>query len=123
MLLNNYSFKEEAETQRIQNELPSNYRSWLEFYDSIPAEHREAQVLRTTYHGAEYYAKGTKPKEYVIQREYLLARLAEELLPLRITEGDYHNLRMAVVQSSFSGAELQGPIWKKLKKSAAQDSE
>jgi hypothetical protein len=67
------------------NTLPPGFRNWLKFYDRLPAELRDEPVIK-----GEHTADG-KRIEWQVQRDYYLARVAEELLPSRYS---YEELRV-----------------------------
>lgn len=113
---------------RFTNQLPATFRTWLEFYDSIPVELRELPELRTvirmdrrtfeelTGEGLGRLVEGQAA--YTIEREYLLARIGEELLPSRLAKKDVNELERALCEAgrysphSFAGAvNLLTPIW------------
>ena len=110
------------------NELPATFRNWLDFYDSLPVELRAASSLRTrirmdrrtfeevTGEGLGRLVEGIV--EYTIDREYLLARVAEELLPSRLHKKEVNELERAMYEASkytphsFNGAvNLLTPLW------------
>lgn len=113
---------------RLANQLPATCRTWLEFYDSIPVELRDVRLTRTivrldcrtfeelTGEGLGRLVEGQV--EYSIDREYLLARVGEELLPSRLHKKDVNELERAMYEASkytphsFNGAvNLLTPIW------------
>ena len=110
------------------NALPARCRSWLAFYDEIPVEYREEKNLRHCIRVSreEYVAAGGQPAafdfehniEYRIDREFMLARIGEELLPSRLHKKDVDGLERAMYEAGkytphgFSGAvNLLTPIW------------
>ena len=114
--------------KHFTNQLPATFRTWLEFYDSIPVELRELPELRTVIRmdrrtfeelageGLGRLVEGQA--EYTIEREYLLARIGEELLPSRLAKKDVNELERAMYEASkytphsFHGAvNLLTPIW------------
>ena len=114
---------------RFSNVLPPPYRTWLAFYDSIPVELREIETTRTqTRLSREMFEQVTGQPldgrlieglaEYTIEREYLLARVGEELLPSRLHKKDVNELELAMYEASkntphsFNGAvNLLTPLW------------
>ncbi len=107
------------------NILPHGYPSWLKFYDRIPDQHKSAAqiIARIIDESGE--------QVYVIEQEFMLARLAEELLPTRITHAQFNTLRLHLREADkhsevFSFAEgMQwlsrigaASIWPIMKRSA-----
>lgn len=92
------------------NELPAPYQSWLRFYDDIPDDVRNEPVIKhqqflslEMYEGlfGEYPRNGTLV-EWTINRDYYLARVAEELLPAGVSRDDYHAAKMASHSRDFN---------------------
>lgn len=114
---------------RFSNMLPPTCRTWLEFYDSIPVELREIETTRTQVRLSRKMHEQVTGEpldgrlieglaEYLIHRDYLLARVGEELLPSRLHKKDVNELERAMYEASkytphsFSGAvNLLTPIW------------
>ena len=78
----------------LHNVLPIRYRTWLEFYDSIPLSMRQADRFRCfqgltkkqfmRVFGYSQPASIIGKAEYITDREWLLARIGEELLASRL---------------------------------------
>jgi hypothetical protein len=80
-------------------ELPPGFKNWLEFYDNIPVEHREAETVQYLrfYDAPDVMGLfGVVPIHrepqvqvvHSVRREYMLARVAEVLLPARLSKDD-----------------------------------
>ena len=90
----------------LHNVLPLRFRTWLACYDSIPESQRQASHFRfyqglTKNQFARVYGYAQPPHmtgkaEHYIEREWLLARIAEELLPTRLTITEWQELKKAV---------------------------
>jgi hypothetical protein len=96
----------ESVTQAQYNTLPVRYKSWLNFYDELPADVRDEPLLKVREAlTLEQYVKlfGQQPRtgtvvEWHIQRDYYLARVAEELLPSRYTRDELRFLEAALYE-------------------------
>lgn len=118
--------------QVLYNALPLRYKTWLKFYDSIAVAYREAayyrcieQVTFQQYEllfGQQSHADRMLVDfaiEYEISREFMLARIALELLPSRLKKQDISTLENALHSASkydgsaifYKGIELLNPIW------------
>jgi hypothetical protein len=118
--------------QALINALPSRYKTWLKFYDAIPLEYREEKSLRWLNEVSREEFLATYPEqaadapmlvafniEYRIDREWMLARIAEELLPSRLYKGDINTLEQALHRAGkydssaifMKGVNLLTPLW------------
>ena len=90
----------------IHNALPLRFRTWLDCYDSIPEGQRHAPLFH-------FYQAVTKKQfvrlygypqpqnmigrvEYLVEREWLLARIGEQLLPARWTVSEWLEIGRAL---------------------------
>jgi hypothetical protein len=118
--------------QPFINVLPSRYKTWLKFYDAIPVEYRDEKQLRQLEEVSRSEFLQLYPEqaadadilvvfyvEYRIDREWMLARIAEELLPARMIKSDINTLESALHQASkydssvlfAKRADLLTPLW------------
>jgi hypothetical protein len=77
------------------NVLPPNCQNWLQFYDGLPEDLRNEPKTKTRIVGE----RGDMDF-YLIEREYMLARVAEELLPSRYSRNELHALTLALHEGS-----------------------
>ena len=114
--------------KRLTNELPKPFRSWLDFVDDLPEEVRavpvvkvEAAVPEDVYYELfrEHPRNGTLV-EWVIYRDFYLARAAEELLPARISVSDYHAAKMAAASGPFDTRAIDAVLEQVAKVARAQ---
>lgn len=90
----------------LHNLLPLRFRTWVALYDEIPESQRQQPHFQffqglTKKQFARVYGYPQPPHlvgkaEYVIDREWLLARIGEELLPTRLTRAQYRELNDAL---------------------------
>lgn len=90
----------------LRNVLPLRFRTWVALYDDIPASQRQQPHFQffqglTTRQFARVYGYPQPPHligkaEYMIEREWLLARIGEELLPTRLTRSQFKELNDAL---------------------------
>lgn len=122
------------EQPKFYNVLPIAYKTWLDFYDSIPEQYRQERMYSCLIEvNDEQYIQlyGEKPAplsmnraKYEISREWLLARVAEQMLPSRLTRENVNTLESALHQAGkydssdifAKGIELLTPIWAVAKK-------
>jgi hypothetical protein len=90
----------------LHNVLPLRFHTWTALYDSIPESQRQASQFRvfqglTKKQFARVYGYGQPlgligKAEYLIEREWLLARIGEELLATRLTRSQFQELKVAL---------------------------
>jgi hypothetical protein len=90
----------------LHNILPLRFRTWVACYDSIPESQRHESHFRfyqgvTKSQFARLYGYPQPLQvigkvEYDIDREWLLARIGEELLAARWTASEWQEVRRAV---------------------------
>lgn len=90
----------------LHNILPLRFNTWLACYDSIPESQRQESHFRfyqalTRNQFARLYGYSQPSQvigkaEHLIEREWLLARIGEELLPARLTVSEWQEIRRAV---------------------------
>ncbi|GAB3878985.1 hypothetical protein GCM10028824_41630 [Hymenobacter segetis] len=90
----------------LRNVLPLRFRTWVACYDHIPENQRHESHFRfyqgvTKKQFARLYGYPQPPQvigkvEYLVEREWLLARVGEELLPARWTVTEWQEIRRAV---------------------------
>ena len=101
--------------ERIFNTLPIGYPSWLAFYDSIPQWHlgtEELQFAVRTERPAFIKYFGREPQyegdyfilSYEMKKDFLLARCAEQMLPVRSTYSE-----LLKMQGEFLCRETEDP--------------
>jgi hypothetical protein len=100
----------------LHNVLPLRFRTWVACYDSLPESQRQAAHLRfyqgvTKKQFARLYGY-PQPQhmigkvEYTMDREWLLARIGEELLAARWTVSEWKQVRGAVRSAGASADEF-----------------
>ena len=90
----------------LQNALPLRFRTWVACYDSIPESQRQEPLFRlyqgiikkqfARLYGHPQPAHMIGKVENLIEREWLLARIGEELLPARWTVSEWQEIRGVV---------------------------
>lgn len=90
----------------LHNILPLRFRTWVACYDSIPKSQRHESHFRfyqgvTKSQFARLYGYPQPPQvigkvEHLIEREWLMARIGEELLPARLTVSEWQELKKVV---------------------------
>jgi hypothetical protein len=90
----------------LHNLLPLRFHTWVALYDEIPESQRQQSHFQffqglTTKQFARVYGYSQPlhlvgKAEYVIDREWLLARIGEELLPTRLTKSQFRELNDAL---------------------------
>jgi hypothetical protein len=121
--------------EHFVNELPPRYRDWLDLYDSVEEQNRslkeDLQLVERIDADAFYTAYHKMPAQldidrriavtYKIEWDFILARVAELLLPARLTKRDIYGLRMkAQAAQSYDDytaymlnvSNLLEPLWK-----------
>lgn len=101
----NISIQDRAE-EVSSNTLPPQFRTWLDFYDSISPENQQDPKIKwaAVLTADEYYARYNLWPHAInkdhciilsgeIDRDFMLARIAERLLPTRFDKNELDRLR------------------------------
>lgn len=96
----------------LHNVLPLRFRTWAALYDSIPESQRQEPhfqffqgVTKKQFARVYGYAQPAHivgKAEHLIDREWLLARIGEELLPARLTITEWKELRAGLQNLTVS---------------------
>lgn len=87
------------------NVLPVTSKSWLDYYDSLSTKLKEEPVLNT-----QVLDDDGRYHFYKIEREFCLARIAEELLPSRYTRDELRLLEASLHEGGkYTGSSLHDP--------------
>lgn len=90
----------------LRNVLPPRFHTWVALYDDIPVSQRQQPHFHffqglTKKQFARVYGYPQPPHligkaEYLIERDWLLARIGEELLATRLTRSQFKELNDAL---------------------------